>query len=175
MASNLINVIIGGLLLLYLLRKRVLLYSASVIKWVSLMKSEVVSINSKQPAPNGSIGFSTPVIVSKGWGREVQIVNKNEYAGKLLVYDKAGSISSMHFHLEKSESFYVLSGQFNLSYYDLENATLLGKTLNAGDVVDIPAGNPHQLLCVQPGTVIEFSTTDYSFDNYRIGKGDSQK
>jgi quercetin dioxygenase-like cupin family protein len=129
----------------------------------------------KQVTPNTPIGFTTSVVVPKGWGREIQIVNNINYAGKLLIYDKSGATSSMHFHLEKSESFYVLSGEFSLNYYDLEKATLLNKIVKNGDVIDIPAGNPHQLVCVQPGTIIEFSTTDYDFDNYRIGKGDSQR
>jgi hypothetical protein len=34
---------------------------------------------------------------------------------------------------------------------------------------------PHQLECVEAGTVIEVSTPDSVEDNYRVGKGDSQK
>jgi hypothetical protein len=33
----------------------------------------------------------------------------------------------------------------------------------------------HQLVCVEQGTIIEVSTPDSVEDNYRVGKGDSQK
>ena len=33
---------------------------------------------------------------------------------------------------------------------------------------------PHQLLCLEQGTIIEVSTPDSIEDNYRVEKGDSQ-
>ncbi len=33
---------------------------------------------------------------------------------------------------------------------------------------------PHQLICIEEGIVIEVSTPDSVKDNYRVGKGDSQ-
>jgi hypothetical protein len=34
---------------------------------------------------------------------------------------------------------------------------------------------PHQIECVEEGTIIEVSTPDSVEDNYRVEKGDSQK
>ena len=34
---------------------------------------------------------------------------------------------------------------------------------------------PHQIICLQQGTIIEVSTPDSVEDNYRVAKGDSQK
>ena len=129
------------------------------------------------------ITFDKPIIVPKGWGKEVQIVNlfagglpnfPTGYSGKLLVYDKAGAISSMHFHTKKHETFYVLSGYFLFAYYDPTTAERLTRTIDVGEVVSIPTNNPHQLSCLQSGTIIEFASSDFSWDNVRIGKGDSQ-
>lgn len=133
--------------------------------------------------PIKPISFLHEAGLPKGWGREVLIVNHaakynnnfpTGYSGKLLVYDKAGATSSMHYHVIKHETFYVLCGKFLLTYYDLNNADSQVKPLEAGDVVIIPPSNPHRLQCVTPGTIVEFATTDYSDDNYRIMKGDSQ-
>jgi hypothetical protein len=33
---------------------------------------------------------------------------------------------------------------------------------------------PHQLMCVEAGSIIEVSTPDSVEDNYRVEKGDSQ-
>jgi hypothetical protein len=34
---------------------------------------------------------------------------------------------------------------------------------------------PHQLICLEEGTIIEVSTPDSVEDNYRVMPGDSQK
>jgi len=44
-----------------------------------------------------------------------------------------------------------------------------------GDTWHNPPLLPHQLICVEEGTIIEVSTPDSVEDNYRVGKGDSQK
>lgn len=134
--------------------------------------------------PFKSIQFRRATEVPKGWGKEVRIVNETVldeeefptgYSGKLLVYDKAGAVSSMHFHTVKHETFYVLSGRFVFSFYNPENAEKVIIVLVGGDIVSIPTSNPHQISCEAPGTIIEFASTDYSWDNYRVEKGDSQR
>ena len=48
--------------------------------------------------------------VKKGWGYEKWIVNKPEYCGKLLFFEK-GKRCSWHYHELKDEVFYVQSGK----------------------------------------------------------------
>jgi quercetin dioxygenase-like cupin family protein len=131
-----------------------------------------------------NISFSMAIDKPKGWGKERQIINQvvlpdetfpKGYSGKLLVYEKAGAVSSMHFHTVKHETFYVLTGTFAFYYYNPENADVLKRVLWPGDVVEIPPCNPHQLVCEETGIIIEFASTDYAWDNYRVGKGDSQR
>ena len=52
--------------------------------------------------------------VQKVWGKEIIIVNRKEYCGKLLCVDY-GSQSSYHYHKEKTETFYALSGTVALT------------------------------------------------------------
>jgi quercetin dioxygenase-like cupin family protein len=82
--------------------------------------------------------------------------------GKFLCYTKDGAVSSMHFHKEKHETFYVFSGKFEFRYIDTETADIKSKILVEGDVVEIPPLCPHQLVCLNVGFIIEFSTTDYA-------------
>lgn len=112
--------------------------------------------------------------VPKGWGKELWIVNNNKYCGKILEF-KAGSKFSMHFHVKKEETFYVLNGKLNLYYFDLTNGELKNMELIPGDIIDIPQFNPHRLEALEDSTIIEFSTHHEDEDSYRIGKGDSQK
>jgi mannose-6-phosphate isomerase-like protein (cupin superfamily) len=48
--------------------------------------------------------------VDKGWGYEKWIVNKEEYCGKLLFFNK-DKRCSWHYHKIKDEVFYLQSGK----------------------------------------------------------------
>lgn len=112
--------------------------------------------------------------VEKGWGSEEIWASNDKYCGKLMNFN-TGAKFSMHFHCEKDETWYVLSGKFSVFYIDTVDATVYEAQLNAGDTWHNKPLLPHQLVCVEAGTIIEVSTPDSIEDNYRVGKGDSQK
>lgn len=113
-------------------------------------------------------------VVEKGWGSEVIFATNDLYCGKLLNF-KTGAQFSMHFHAKKDETWFVLSGQFIVKVIDTENASHKEYELKHGDVWHNEPLLPHQLICVQEGTIIEVSTPDSVEDNYRVLPGDSQK
>jgi quercetin dioxygenase-like cupin family protein len=112
--------------------------------------------------------------VEKGWGSELIWATTDKYCGKLMNFN-TGAKFSMHFHAEKEESWYVLSGKFIVKIIDPKNANVYDHELNAGDTWHNFPLLPHQLICVEEGTIIEVSMPDSVEDNYRVGKGDSQK
>ena len=112
--------------------------------------------------------------VKKGWGHELIWCTTDKYCGKLLRFN-TGAKFSMHFHAEKDETWYVLDGKFVVRYIDTANAEVFEEELNVGDVWRNKPLVPHQVICVEEGTIIEVSTPDSIEDNYRVGKGDSQK
>ena len=116
---------------------------------------------------------TTPDIVKKGWGHEVIFVNNDLYCGKILHFNK-GAKFSMHYHLKKKESWYVSSGKFLFKYIDTKTADILETTLDIGDTITNEIGEPHQIICLEEGDVLEVSTTHYDSDSYRVMKGDSQ-
>jgi mannose-6-phosphate isomerase-like protein (cupin superfamily) len=111
--------------------------------------------------------------VEKGWGSELIWATNDKYCGKLLNFTP-GKKFSMHFHAIKDETWYVMSGKFLVSYIDTKDATLYDKYLNVGDIWHNTPLMPHQLYCIEEGTIIEVSTPDSVEDNYRVKKGDSQ-
>lgn len=117
---------------------------------------------------------STSEVVKKGWGEEIVFVNNDKYCGKILRFNK-GAKFSMHFHLEKQETWYVASGKFLLKFVDLTNADMCEESLNPGDTVTNMVGEPHQIVCIEAGDIFEVSTHHEDCDSFRIGKGDSQK
>ena len=112
--------------------------------------------------------------VEKGWGSEEIWATNDRYCGKLMHF-RTGARFSMHFHAEKDETWYVLSGKFRVKYIMTENAEMLFQTLEVGSVWRNEPLQPHQIICLEEGTIIEVSTPDSVEDNYRVGKGDSQQ
>lgn len=112
--------------------------------------------------------------VEKGWGHEEIWATNDKYCGKFMHFDK-GAKFSMHFHAVKDETWYVLSGEFEVRWIDTNTAAYKTKALKEGDVWYNQPLMPHQLMCYKEGTIIEVSTPDSVEDNYRVLPGDSQK
>ena len=112
--------------------------------------------------------------VKKGWGHELIWATNDKYCGKLMKFDK-GAKFSMHFHAEKDESWYVLDGLFMIKFIETKDASLHEVTLKAGEVWRNRPLQPHQVICLEEGTIIEVSTPDSVQDNYRVLPGDSQQ
>lgn len=112
-------------------------------------------------------------IVSKGWGHELIWCTNDLYCGKFMTFTK-GSKFSMHFHSVKDETWYVQSGKFIVKWIDTKTASTYDKELNVGDTWHNPPLLPHQLICLEEGTIIEVSTADSQEDNYRVQPGDNQ-
>ena len=112
--------------------------------------------------------------VEKGWGSEFIWATNDLYCGKLMKFNK-GACFSMHFHAEKDESWYVLDGLFTVKFIETANASVHEALLKPGTTWRNRPMQPHQLICIEEGTIIEVSTPDSTEDNYRIMPGDSQR
>lgn len=113
------------------------------------------------------------VIVQKGWGHEIVIINNEKYCGKILHFNKDAKFS-MHYHIKKTETWYVQSGKFTFKWINTSNADILTEELLPGDIITNNIGEPHQIICNEEGDIFEVSTTHYDEDSYRVMKGDSQ-
>jgi mannose-6-phosphate isomerase-like protein (cupin superfamily) len=111
--------------------------------------------------------------IGKGWGSEEIWATNDKYCGKFLHF-RAGAKFSMHFHKEKEETWNVLKGLFMVKYINTKDASVHEKILNPGDTWHNAPCVPHQLICLEAGTIIEVSTPDSVEDNYRVQPGDSQ-
>lgn len=114
----------------------------------------------------------TPEIHAKGWGYEVWLHNDDGYCMKLLVFERAGARGSLHYHERKHETWWVASGRFMVEGLQADQHLLA--TLCAGESLHLPAGAAHRLTCIEPGTIVEASTTHDEADVVRLAPGDSQ-
>lgn len=112
--------------------------------------------------------------IPKGWGEELIIHNSELYCGKILSF-KQGCKFSMHYHLLKTETWYVAEGKFLYKWINTETADMQSTILEIGDVVTQEIGQPHQLIAITDGKIFEVSTQHFDSDSYRVTKGDSQK
>ena len=106
--------------------------------------------------------------VSKIWGGEDWIVNKEEYCGKIL-FVKKGKRTSWHFHKIKDEVMYLNRGKLEIAYgvkddY-LENRKQL---LTPGDSFHVSVGLRHQLIALEDCYIFEFSTQHFDEDSHRL-------
>ena len=97
--------------------------------------------------------------VEKVWGKELWIVNR-DYCGKKLILNK-GYRCSMHYHKNKDETFYILSGNVLLEIGMEKNIML------AGDTILIKPGQKHRFTGLEDSEIIEFSTHHEDSDSYR--------
>ena len=112
--------------------------------------------------------------VKKGWGSELIWATNDKYCGKIMNFTKDSKFS-MHFHSEKDESWYILSGKFIVEWIDTTDATIHKIILNQADTWRNLPLVPHRLICIEEGSIIEVSTPDSVEDNYRVLPGDSQQ
>ncbi|MDD5192596.1 MAG: cupin domain-containing protein [Candidatus Nanoarchaeia archaeon] len=104
-------------------------------------------------------------IVKKIWGRELWIANTDKYCGKILEINK-GFRSSMHYHKDKDETFYILKGKVLM---EVEGKAIV---MESGDIQRLLPGQKHRFTGLEKSKMIEFSTHHEESDSYRETKSE---
>ena len=130
-------------------------------------------VDSIWPIPNDSVSKKQQAeIVPKGWGKEIIFVNNDEYCGKILCFHKNKQFS-MHYHLQKKETWYVSKGLFSHIWISPNDGIKHTEILHMGDIITNERGEAHQLLALEEDSqIFEVSTKHYDNDSYRVWKGD---
>lgn len=87
--------------------------------------------------------------VEKAWGYELWFANDeaDNYCGK-IVHVYAGSKFSMHNHMVKAETLYVLTGKVKVRIIDGQTAVVEEGEHVAGEAFEIQPGLPYQLEAI---------------------------
>ena len=113
--------------------------------------------------------------VKKGWGFEIVWANNDKYSGKLLVFERAGSKTSMVFHKDRRKSWFINAGKFKITFIDISTGQVKEAVLDEGKTVDLAELGPHQVEALVAGSIIlEVGTPDYVEDRFRLAPGDTQ-
>ena len=98
-------------------------------------------------------------IVPKLWGRELWITNNDLYCGKILELTRAFRCS-MHYHKDKTETFYLLKG---LVFMEVDGKEyFMGgegkKNADIEDTIYIEPGVKHRFTGLEDSRILEIST-----------------
>ena len=102
--------------------------------------------------------------VPKIWGEEIWLTNTPMYCAKFLAL-KDGYQCSLHRHLQKTETFFVLEGAVNLEVQTCSDQRLLSTNrLETGENYHIPVGD--RFSTARPGgaIILEVSTEHDDLD-----------
>ncbi len=118
--------------------------------------------------------YLTGELHSKDWGSENWLHNSPDLCVKILSFNE-GARFSLHFHREKEEVFYILSGTVELERRDTETGEQFIDSFGPGEAILIPRLVPHRITAVTRARILEASTHHEDSDSYRVEPGDSQK
>lgn len=88
------------------------------------------------------------------WGIEIIWADKDEYKGKILVFEKENYSTEMHMHKESSKSWFINSGSATVRWIDTSTGQTYEKSLKEGDTFDVAACTPVMLQANTQGTSV---------------------
>lgn len=109
-----------------------------------------------------SIEEYMPETFERDWGTETFIARTEHYLGKILRM-KPGTRGGLQCHVEKDETFYLLSGEAWVEYDDGDG--LITRKMKAGESYRIPPKAVHRVTAITECVFIEASTPHFN-DRY---------
>jgi mannose-6-phosphate isomerase-like protein (cupin superfamily) len=111
--------------------------------------------------------------VKKYWGDMKTLFENDLYTVK-RIFMKKDTQSSMEYHVNKKESYYIESGKLKIGTRvgRAKNTSLI---LDQGDVFHIPLGFMHMRMALEDTIIIEFSTLDDDGDSHIVEDGKTYK
>tara|TARA_Y100000389_G_C17411848_1_gene491387 strand:- start:1155 stop:1493 length:339 start_codon:yes stop_codon:yes gene_type:complete len=103
------------------------------------------------------------------WGREIVWSAKENYCGKILVFEKAEKSMPLHFHKSKEKSWFVNAGTFLITWVDTADGKAYSKELPEGSVFEVPALTPVKLQALQDNSAMAECSNSSEDDFYKIG------
>lgn len=109
-------------------------------------------------------------VIQTEWGYEIVWANTEFYCGKILVFEKANKKMPLHFHKNKSKSWFVNAGKFRVQWIDTSDGKAYAKELQEGSVFHIPALMPISLESLSDNSAMaECSNESNNNDSYKLG------
>jgi mannose-6-phosphate isomerase-like protein (cupin superfamily) len=118
------------------------------------------------------IGEATSDVREKYWGCIETIMSEDVAAKRILV--RKGGQSSLEFHVDKRESYYIHSGllKLGLRIGRAENHSIV---MGPGDSFDVRPGLMHMRMALEDTVIVEVSTKDSDMDSFLVEDGQTYR
>jgi hypothetical protein len=88
------------------------------------------------------------------WGYEILWSNNDEFAGKIVVFEKAGQKTPLFMHKKRKKAWFVNGGKFKLTYIDVKTGQTMESELTEGQTVEMGELSPHSLESLEPNSIL---------------------
>jgi mannose-6-phosphate isomerase-like protein (cupin superfamily) len=110
-----------------------------------------------------------PSTIEKYWGNIITVEANDKFVLK-HIFMRKDTQSSMEYHVEKEEWYYVLSGKLKVGMR-IGRAKNKSVILSAGDIIHIPRGLMHMRMALEDTVIVEWSNTDNDSDSNIVEDG----
>jgi len=108
-------------------------------------------------------------IVKTEYGYDIVWTDTDLYCSKILVFEKSAQKTALHFHREKTKTWFVNAGKFRIQWVDTADGKVYAQELPEGGTFHVPALMPVQLESLSDNSAVaETSNTDDADDFYRL-------
>jgi hypothetical protein len=108
-------------------------------------------------------------VIKTDYGYEIVWADTEQYCGKILVFEKSNSKIPLHFHKEKTKSWFVNAGKFKVQWVDTSTGGVYAQELPEGGVFHVPALMPVMLESLSVNSAMaETSNANKVDDYYRL-------
>jgi hypothetical protein len=109
------------------------------------------------------------IVIKTDYGYEIVWADTETYCGKILVFEKLNSKMPLHFHQQRSKSWFVNAGKFRVQWVDTQDGKCYTKELPEGSTFHVPALLPTSLESLVPNSAMaETGTNQLANDMYRL-------
>ena len=108
-------------------------------------------------------------IEEKYWGKIVNACRLENCSLKIIEM-KENTQSSLEFHTQKDETYYILSGKVKLGLR-VGRGLNTSVVLNEGDVYHVPKGLMHMRISLEDSVIIEIASNDTDEDSHIVEDG----
>jgi uncharacterized RmlC-like cupin family protein len=109
-------------------------------------------------------------IIDTDYGYDIVWADTESYCSKILVFEKANTKTSLHFHRNKHKTWFVNAGKFQAQWVDTADGKVYAQELPEGSTLDIPALTPVLLQSLEDNSAMaETANNNDTADIYRLG------
>ena len=104
------------------------------------------------------------------FGKEIIWADTDAYCSKILIFEKEGNSTPLHFHKSIKKTWFVNSGKFQVQWVNTQEAKSYGQELVEGAVYHVNELVPVKLIALEDNSVIaETSNKRDDKDYYKLG------